>query len=1142
VKTTAAHRHVNFELSTATIAVLALVAVAMLAPSGRFATLGTSPAFAAPKTEAAGKSDAKSKSSASKKKAGDEKPKTKADSLLSSDTFSGLELRGIGPAQNSGRVVDIAIHPSDENTWYVAAACGGVWKTSNAGTTWTPIFDGEGSFSIGCIAIDPNDPHVVWVGTGENNSQRSVAYGDGVYRSIDGGKNWEKLGLENSEHIGKIVIDPRDSRVVYVAAQGPLWAAGGDRGLYKTTDGGASWNRILEIGEYTGVNEIVMDPRNPDVLLASAYQRHRRVWTLIDGGPESGLHRSIDGGATWKKVTNGLPKEEMGRIGLAVSADPDVIYAIVEAANRAGGVFRSRDGGSNWEKRGDYMSSSPQYYNELVADPQDVSRVYSLDTWLHVTEDGGKSFTKVGGKYKHVDDHAMWIEPANTEHMIVGCDGGVYETFDRGATWRFVANLPITQFYKVAVDSAFPFYNVYGGTQDNNTLAGPSRTRTAHGITNYDWYITLGGDGFQTVVDPVDTNIVYSQAQYGVLARFDKRTGEVLDIQPQAEKGEEGLRWNWDSPLIVSPHSHTRLYFAANRLFRSDDRGNTWRAMGGDLTRQLDRNKLEIMGRVWSADAVAKNASTSQYGNIVALGESPLVEGLLYVGTDDGLVQVSEDDGASWRRIETFTGVPDLAYVGRVMPSQHDADVVYAAFQNYKMGDFKPYVLRSNNRGRSWVSIAGDLPERGTVFSLAEDHVDPSLLFAGTEFGVFFTRDGGKRWIQLKGGMPVQQVRDLAIQRRENDLVVATFGRGFYILDDYSPLRDSSLETLDRGATLFAVKPAWMYVPSQPLGLPDKASLGDAFFNAPNPPFGAVFTYHLREEVKSRKKERQDREKKLIEAGEDVFYPSWDSLRAEDREEKPSVFLTVSDEDGNVVRRVDASTKKGFHRVAWDLRFPPPDPTKLEAGEANPFSNPIVGPMAAPGTYQVALEMRVDGKTTRLAGPVSFDTVPLGQATIPAKDRGELLAFQRKTARLQRAVLGTLKAVEEATVRIDHLKKALDDTPGSNGDLPGELRAIEARLRDVEEDLSGDPVRSARNEPRPPAILDRVGSVIAGHWLTTSDPTATHRRAYEIAAEEFAVTLAEFTAVHRDLEALEQRADVAGAPWTPGRVPTWARE
>ncbi|MFN0151877.1 MAG: VPS10 domain-containing protein [bacterium] len=1098
-------------------------------------------ALAAPAATAAEKAKSGTKSAKAAKP--DAKPMTHADSVLSAETFSGLELRGIGPAQNSGRVVDIAIHPSDKNTWYVAAACGNVWKTSNAGTTWTAIFDDQGAFSIGCVTIDPNDPHIVWVGTGENNSQRSVAYGDGVYKSVDGGKSWENVGLKESEHIGKIVVDPRNSDVVYVAAHGPLWRAGGDRGLYKTTDGGATWNAILEIDEYTGVNEVVMDPRDPDVLIASAYQRHRRVWTLIDGGPGSGVHKSTDAGATWKKMSTGLPKEEMGRIGLTFSpADPNIVYAIVEAANKAGGFFRSRDVGVTWEKMSDYVAASPQYYNEIIADPKDAGLVYSMDTWMHFTEDGGKTFTKISGeKYKHVDNHALWIDPDNTMHIIAGCDGGVYESFDRCVTWKFSANLPITQFYKVAVDSAWPFYNVYGGTQDNNTLGGPTRTRTTHGITNYDWYITMGGDGFQTQVDPGDTNIVYSQAQHGVLGRFDKRTGEVLDVQPQGEK-DQALRWNWDSPLIISPHSNSRLYFAANVLFRSDDRGDSWKQVGGDLTRQLDRNKLEIMGRVWSVDAVAKNASTSFYGNIVSLAESPLVEGLLYVGTDDGLVQVSDDAGTNWRRIERFAGVPDLAYVGRVVPSQHSEDVVYAAFQNYKMGDFKPYLLRSNDRGRSWSSVAGDLPERGTVFSFAEDHVDPNLLFAGTEFGVFFTQDGGKRWIQLKGGMPVQQVRDLAIQRRENDLVVGTFGRGFYILDDYSPLRTATLATLDAPATLFDVKPAWIFVPWGPLGLPEKASLGDAFFIAPNPPFGAVFTYYLRDELKSRKKERQEREKKIAKDGGDVMYPSWDRLREEAREEKPAIFLTVSDEAGNVVRRVEGVTKKGFHRVAWDLRFPPPDPVALEAGDFNPFVTPTVGPLAAPGRYSVTLEQRVDGAITRLAGPVSFDTVPLGQPTIPSKDRGALLAFQRKASRLQRAVLGTAKAAEEMRARIEHLKKAIDDTPGSSAALASDLRAIEARLLDVEVDLSGDPVLAARNESRPPGIADRIGSIIGGTWLTTSDPTATHRRAYDIAAEEFATTLAEFTALSRDLAALEQKADAAGAPWTPGRVPSWTKE
>ena len=1066
--------------------------------------------------------------------------------VLTAETLSGLELRGIGPALMSGRIGDFAVNPGRPSEYYVAVASGGVWKTVNAGTTWTPIFDKEGSYSIGCLALDPANPYVIWVGSGENNSQRSVAWGDGVYRSLDGGATWKNMGLGKSEHIGMIRVDPRNSNVVYVAAQGPLWAPGGDRGLYKTIDGGATWKAALTVSENTGISEVHFDPRNPDVLYASAYQRRRHVWTLINGGPESAIYKSTDAGATWRKLQEGLPKVDLGRIGLAISpVNPDVLYAIVEAAEDKGGVFRSTNRGETWEKRSDYMSGSGQYYNELFCDPRDVDRLYSMDVFLQVSVDGGKTFKRLGEKSKHVDNHALWIDPSDPTHLLVGCDGGIYESWDRGANWQYKANLPVTQFYRVAVDNSKPFYSVYGGTQDNSTQGGPSRTTRVNGIVNADWFIVTGGDGFEPQVDPENPDIVYGQSQYGYLVRFDRKSGEEVDIRPQEGRGEPPLRFNWDSPVLISPHSHTRLYFAANRLFRSDDRGDTWTPVSGDLTRQLDRDQLPVMGAVWPADAVAKNASTSFYGNIVSLAESPLAEGLLYVGTDDGLIQVSEDGGRSWRREERFPGVPERAYVSRLEASQHDSNVVYAAFDNHKMGDFKPYLLKSTDRGRSWASIAGNLPARDVVYAVAEDHVERGLLFAGTEFGLYTTLDGGASWIQLKGGLPTISVRDLTIQKSENDLVLATFGRGFYVLDDYRPLRGLTRAALEREAALFPVKAALAYIESSPLGGRGKAEQGEAYYTAPNPPFGAVFTYYLKDGLKTARELRHEAEKAAAEKGTTSPYPTMEVLSAEAREEKPAILLTVSDAEGNVVRRLSGDTGAGFHRAAWDLRYPPSNPTKLTGDDEERPSWALRerGPMAVPGSYRVQLAKRVAGVVTDLGPAQPFEVVPLNLATLPAADRAAQLAFQQKTARLQRAVLAAAEVVDETKARLATIKKALDDTPAARPELAATARELERRLAEIDARLSGDAEMAKRSVPTPPTIIDRVQGVVASHWSTSSAPTATMRNAYAIAADEFTEVLAALTRlVGTDLAGLEVAMERAGAPWTPGRLPVWSKE
>ncbi|MBT8061202.1 MAG: glycosyl hydrolase, partial [Gammaproteobacteria bacterium] len=658
--------------------------------------------------------------------------------LAAEHPLSGIPLRSIGPALTSGRVADFAFRPGRSHEFYVGMASGNVWKTTNNGITWTPVFENEGSFAIGVVELDPTNPSTVWVGTGENNSQRSVAYGDGVYKSTDGGKSWKNMGLKDSGHISMIRFHPDDSDTVFVAAQGPLWSAGGDRGLYKTTDGGENWERILEIDEHTGVNDFVMDPADPDVIVASTYQRRRHVWTLVHGGPGSGIHKTTDGGQTWRKLEGGLPTGDQGKIGLAAAPSaPNMIYAIIEALPEERGVYRSTDFGESWEKRSDHASGSAQYYHELFVDPNNAERVYSVETFTHRTDDGGKTWERISFKHRHVDDHALWINPENSDHLYIGGDGGVYESFDRGEIWRHVRNLPTVQFCRATPDNDFPFYNVCGGTQDNFTQCGPSRTTYTDGITNGDWWFAQFGDGYKAQIDPTNPDIVYAQYQYGGLARFDRITGERMMITPQPEAGEDDYNWNWNVPLIISPHDSNRLYYGSEFLFRSDDQGMSWRKVSPVLRRDIDRNKLEVMGRVWSVDAIAKNASTSIYGALIAIAESPLEEGLLYAGTDDGLIHVSEDGGDNWRTVDSFRDVPDMSLIEDIIASNHDADVAYATIDNHKRGDYRPYVLKTTDRGRSWRLISNDLPERGSAHTIAEDHVDPSLLFVGTEFGVF---------------------------------------------------------------------------------------------------------------------------------------------------------------------------------------------------------------------------------------------------------------------------------------------------------------------------------------------------------------------------------------------------------------------
>ena len=826
------------------------------------------------------------------------------------EVIKGMSFRNIGPAFMTGRISDIAKDPNNQSTWYVATASSNVWKTTNNGTTWKPIFDGYGSYSTGCITIDPNNSNVIWLGTGENQSQRSVGWGDGVYKSTDGGKSWNNMGLQSSEHIGRIVVDPRNSDVVLVAAQGPLWKPGGERGIYRTEDGGKTWSQTLSISENTGGSEMVMDPNNPDVLYASTYQRRRHVGILVAGGKESRIYKSTDNGITWQKLSKGLPSGDVGRIALAISPiKSNVVYAQLVLEERKGGFYRSEDYGESWTKTNDYAIVDPQYYGEIYCDPHRFDWVYVMDMMIHFTKDGGKTFERLNSRNKHVDNHSLLFDSKDKDYLMVGCDGGIYESWDRGDTWKYHDNLPITQFYRVGIDNDFPFYNVYGGTQDNSTIYAPSQTHTIHGITNAEWKLALGGDGFQARIDPEDPNTVYCQSQYAGIVRYDRASGHRTELQPQVSQDEDPLRWHWDSPLLISPHNPQRLYFAAQRIFKSNDRGDTWQPISGDLSRGEDRNQREVMGKVWQPEAVWKNVFTSPYGTIVSLSESPLKEGLLVAGTDDGQIQITENGGDSWVLYNRFPGIPDRSYVADVITSHHDPNVIIAVFNNHKEGDFKPYILKSEDLGKSWKPITSGISEKHTCWTIVEDHKTPNLMFSGTEFGIYCSTDGGENWTMMKGGLPVIPVRDLEIQKREDDLVLATFGRGMWILDDYSPLRVIS-ETNISETLIFPIKDNWIYFEKGDKGYRRKGSFGDNLYSADNDRVGPRIRFYLDESFTPSSLARKKKS--------DV-YPSYETLKKEDQELSDEYFFIISDEAGNTINKYPIKNKKGFQEVVVGL-------------------------------------------------------------------------------------------------------------------------------------------------------------------------------------------------------------------------------
>ena len=1079
------------------------------------------------------------------KKADEKKPAEKKP-IESESTYSVLKWREIGPAVTSGRIGDIAVHPSNPSVWYIASASGGVFKTVNAGTSFEPIFDQAGAYSIGCITIDKQNPNVIWVGSGENNNQRSVSYGDGIYKSEDGGKSFKNMGLGKSEHIGMIAIHPENSDEVYVAAYGPVWSAGGERGIYKTTDGGKTWKNILSVSEHTGFNEIHLDPRNPKVMYACAHQRRRHEWTYISGGPESAIYKSTDGGNTWNKLSNGLPSGDVGRIGLAVSpVNPDVLYAIVEATDGKG-FYKSDDRGASWSKQSDWATAG-NYYQEIVADPKDVNTIYSLDTWAMVSRDGGKKFEQLGERYKHVDNHALYVFPDNTKHLLMGCDGGLYESFDGAKTWIYKSNLAITQFYRVATDNSKPFYYVYGGTQDNNTLGGPARTISASGITNADWFVTVGGDGFQSRVDPLEPNIVYSQWQYGGLIRFDRKTGEQVSIKPMEKQGEPALRWNWDSPLIISPHNNKRLYFAANKLFVSNDRGDSWKAISGDMTRGIDRNKLPVMGKVWGMDAVAKNQSTSFFGNIVSLCESPKKENLIYVGTDDGLIHVTENGGESWTKIDKFPGIPELkaggftvgTLVQYLTASQHNENVVYAAFNNLRQGDFKPYLMKSSDKGKTWTSISSNLPEVGSVYCIAEDHLNPDLLFCGTEYGFFFTLNGGKSWTKLMGALPnAISVRDIAIQKEANDLVIATFGRGIWVMDDYSVLQTIKETDLSKN-NIFKPEDALVFIESTPYGHKGKSFQGESFYTAKNPPVGAVINFHLNEEYKSMKDIRKEKEKERIKNNLPVHYPSADSIRMEDNEAAPQLYMVISDENGNEVRKLKVSYKKGMQQVLWNGRYELTSPVNFNTPDTdNPYYEEEKGPAAIPGNYTAQLVKVTADKQEGISDKQSFKLVTLNNAVISPVDKAKQQQLNKEISEFRRVVLGSNDYLSHLKNRVKYLKAGVSQTADGLA-LMKEISEFEEKSKALDLVLHGNGSMAKREFETAPGFIGDMETMVYYTWSQSHGSTATLENKYRELKSLFSNHYQKIKELKALIEQIEQKAEARKMPATYGRLPEW---
>ena len=974
-----------------------------------------------------------------------------------------LPWRSIGPAIMGGRIDDFAVVEGNTSIIYVGVATGGVWKTTNNGVTWEPLFDEQGSTSIGDIAVAPSDPNIVWVGTGEPNNRQSSSWGDGIYRSLDGGKTWQNMGLKDSKHIGRVVIDPRDPNIVYVAAVGHLWGPNQERGVYKTTDGGQTWTRSLFIDEDTGVSDIAIDPQSPRTLYASAYQRRRAPFGFNGGGPHSGLYKTIDGGANWTRLTSGLPEGVTGRIGIDIyRANPSIVYAVIE--NEKGGIFRSEDRGQTWKKMSD-TNHRPAYYSQIRVDPNNDQRIWLCGAPMLVSDDGGRTFktdviTKIHGDY-----HALWIDPANSNHMIAGSDGGIHFSYDRGKNWQYVNTIPLGQFYEISVDNQKPYW-VYGGLQDNGSWAGPSGTLTIEGPTNDQWYRIGGGDGFYAQVDPMDPTVIYAESQGGNAHRLETKTYESRSIKPEPPPGEKEYRFDWNTPILISPHNNHTLYFAGNRVFKSTDRGDTW-TRSEDLSKNQDRDKMPIMGAVPDQHMLSRHDGQENFGQIVTISESPLKEGLLYAGTDDGNLHISRDGSKTWKNIiASVPGIPAGTYVSRVVASRFAEGAAYLTLDGHRSDDYSTYVFVTTDYGETWKPIKGNLPAGVTARVIREHPRNQNLLFLGTEFGAFVSFDRGGHWARL-GGLPVVRVDDIQIQPRDNDLVVGTHGRSIWILDNINALEQLTPAVRESDFHLFEVRPGTQFRLYN-----SKGNTGHMWFAAANPPYGAVIDYYLKSAPKA------------------------------------DVKVTIADKSGQAVRELKGGKEPGLNRLEWDMRMAPPRPP--EPGEQEGFFGAPRGPRVPPGEYTV--KVAVDGKEE--SAQLRVDEDPRIQ--IAAADRARQSDAQNKAYAMQKQITAARASLDSLKKQISALQDSLKSMPGT-GSLTAPVKTLSDQVESIERRLVQRQDRSGNAGPQLPGtpipINTRLNRLAFGFDGYTAAPKASELESLEAISKDLASLIGELNKV-----------------------------